>query len=174
MNIVVLNGSPSGKDSITLFTVLYLQKHFPDHHYEILHVGQQIRKMEKDHVIWQKTLETADLILFCYPVYTFLAPAQLHRFIEMIKENGVDLSGKYATQVTTSKHFYDVTAHQFIQDNCNDLGMHFIRGLSADMDDLLQRLLGRAVQLRRGHIDVTAAAQALHDCLYVDLAQRTS
>ncbi len=137
VNIVVLNGSPSGKDSITLFTVLYLQKHFPDHHYEILHVGQQIRKMEKDHAIWRKTLETADLILFCYPVYTFLAPAQLHRFIEMIKENGVDLSGKYATQVTTSKHFYDVTAHQFIQDNCNDLGMHFIRGLSADMDDLL-------------------------------------
>jgi hypothetical protein len=39
--------------------------------------------------------------------------------------------------VTTSKHFYDVTAHKYIQENCGDLGMKYINGLSADMDDLL-------------------------------------
>ena len=137
MNILVLNGSPSGKDSITLYTVLYMQKHFPEHHYDILHVGQQIRKMEKEPEVWRGLLEKADLIIFCYPVYTFLVPAQLHRFIELIKESGICLSGKYATQVSTSKHFYDVTAHQFIRDNCGDLGLKYIRGLSADMDDLL-------------------------------------
>ena len=136
MNILVLNGSPAGKDSITLFTVLYIQKHFPEHHYDILHVGQQIRKMEKEPETWQEPLRKADLILFCYPVYTFLVPAQLHRFVEMMKESGLDLSGKYATQISTSKHFYDVTAHQFIQDNCEDLGLRYIRGLSADMEDL--------------------------------------
>ena len=136
MNILVLNGSPAGKDSITLFTALYIQKHFPEHQYEILHVGQQIRKMEKEPALWQEPLRKADLILFCYPVYTFLAPAQLHRFVELIKESGIGLSGKYATQITTSKHFYDVTAHQYIQDNCGDLGLKYIRGLSADMEDL--------------------------------------
>ena len=136
MNIVVLNGSPAGKDSITLYTLLYIQKHFPEHRYEILHVAQQIRKMEKEPETWRRALAEADLILFCYPVYTFLVPAQLHRFIEMIKASGVDLSGKYATQITTSKHFYDVTAHQFIQDNCADLGLKYVRGLSAEMDDL--------------------------------------
>ena len=136
MNILVLNGSPAGKDSITLFTVLYIQKHFPEHQYTILHVGQQIRKMEKEPALWQEQLWKADLILFCYPVYTFLATAQLHRFVEMVKESGIDLSGKYATQITTSKHFYDVTAHQYIQDNCGDLGLRYIRGLSADMEDL--------------------------------------
>ena len=57
-----------------------------------------------------------------------------------MKESSINLSGKYATQVSTSKHFYDVTAHQFIQDNCADLGLKYIRGLSADMDDLLHEL----------------------------------
>ena len=136
MNIIVLNGSPAGKDSITLYTMLYIRKHFPEHDYQILHVGQQIRKMEKEPESWLPQLKSADLIIFCYPVYTFLVPAQLHHFIELIKESGIDLSGKYATQISTSKHFYDITAHQFIQDNCNDLGLKYIRGLSADMEDL--------------------------------------
>ena len=136
MNIIVLNGSPAGKDSITLYTLLYIQKHFPEHRYEILHVGQQIRRMEQDPAAWQPALRAADLVLFCYPVYTFLVPAQLHRFIELMKASGIDLSGKYATQISTSKHFYDITAHQFIQDNCADMGLRYVRGLSADMDDL--------------------------------------
>ena len=78
-------------------------------------------------------------MLFAYPVYTFLVPSQLHRFIELIKEHGVDLSGKYAAQLTTSKHFYDTTAHEFIKDNCDDLGLRYITGLSADMEDLLHK-----------------------------------
>ena len=137
MNILVLNGSPAGKDSITLFTALYIQKHFPEHHFEILHVGQQIRKLEKEPETWQEPLQIADLILFCYPVYTFLVPAQLHRFMELIRESGISLKGKYASQISTSKHFYDVTAHRFIQDICEDLSLRYVRGLSADMDDLL-------------------------------------
>lgn len=137
MNIVILNGSPSGKDSITLYTMLYILSCYPGHRCDILHVGQQIRKMESEPTLWQKALREADLIVFCYPVYTFLVPAQLHRFIELMKDSGIDMSGKYATQVTTSKHFYDVTAHRFIEDNCADMNLKYIRGLSADMEDLL-------------------------------------
>lgn len=47
------------------------------------------------------------------------------------------MSGKYASQITTSKHFYDVTAHRYVEENCFDLGMKVVRGLSADMDELL-------------------------------------
>ena len=137
MKILVLNGSPSGKDSITLYTALYIMRNYPEHDYEILHVGQQIRKMEKDKSLWEDKLKSSDLILFCYPVYTFLVPAQLHRFIEIVKESGIDISGKYASQISTSKHFYDITAHRFIQENCADLGMKYVSGLSADMEDLL-------------------------------------
>ena len=137
MKILVLNGSPKGEYSITLQTVKYLEKHYPQHSFEVLHVGQRIKALEKDFSPVIKAAEAADLLLFAYPVYTFIAPCQLHRCIELMKQHGVKVAGKFATQITTSKHFYDVTAHRYVQDNCQDMGMKYIRGLSADMDDLL-------------------------------------
>lgn len=137
MRICVLNGSPKGDYSITLHTVLYIQKNFPECEFEVIHVGQKIRAIEKDIAKYTEPLLRADMILFSYPVYTFIAPYQLHRFIELIKSSGIDISGKYAAQITTSKHFYDVTAHNYVKENCFDMGLKYIGGLSADMDDLL-------------------------------------
>jgi len=137
MKVIVLNGSPKGKYSITLQTSLYLEKKFPEHQFRFLHVGQQIKLLEKDFSAVVEQITDADLIVFSYPVYTFIAPSQLHRFIELLKASGIDVSGKFVTQISTSKHFYDVTAHKYIQENCQDLGMKYIKGLSADMDDLL-------------------------------------
>ena len=137
MKILILNGSPAGDNSITLQTIRYLQKHFPDHDYTQLNVGQRIKSLEKDFSGARELLLDAEMLLFCYPVYTFLIPAQLHRFLELIRESGVSLEGKTAPQITTSKHFYDTTAHEFIRENCADLGLRYIRGLSADMEDLL-------------------------------------
>ncbi len=137
MKIAVINGSPKGRYSITLQTVRYLEKKYPDHEFCILHAGQKIKALEKDFSEARSLLESSDAVLFSYPVYTFLAPSQLHRFIELVKADGVDLSGKVATQISTSKHFYDVTAHKYVEENALDLGMRYIRGLSADMEDLL-------------------------------------
>ena len=137
MKFAVINGSPKGQYSITLQTVRYLELVYPEHEFEVLHAGQKIKSLEKDFSKAQALLERADAVIFAYPVYTFLAPSQLHRFIELLKENGIDLQGKIATQITTSKHFYDVTAHKYIEENCGDLGMHCVGGLSADMEDLL-------------------------------------
>ncbi len=137
MRVLILNGSPAGENSITLQTMRYIQKLYPKREYHELHVAQKIRMFETDFSSAREELLAADLVVFCYPVYTFLAPAQLHRFIELMKESGIDFHGKYATQVTTSKHFYDVTAHEYVRENCLDMGFHVIRGLSADMEDLL-------------------------------------
>lgn len=137
MKILVINGSPKGEFSITLQTVRYLEKRFPEHSFAVLHAGQRIRALEKDFSQARVMLEEAEFWLFCYPVYTFLAPSQLHRFIELMKENGLSGEGKSASQITTSKHFYDVTAHRYIEDNCRDLGLRYFKGLSADMEDLL-------------------------------------
>jgi len=137
MNILIINGSPKGDYSTTLHTCLYIQKHNSEHNFEFLNVGSKIRSLEKDFESTRQSIEHADLLLFSYPVYTFIAPSQLHRFIELLKASGAKLEGKFATQITTSKHFYDVTAHAYIQENCQDLGLKFIKGLSADMDDLL-------------------------------------
>ena len=137
MDILVLNGSPKGSYSITYQTIRYLQKKFPEHRFDCLNVGSTIKTLEKDFTAAFEKLNKAQILLFSYPVYTFIAPSQLHRFIELVKTSSVDLTGKFASQITTSKHFYDVTAHRYVQDNCFDLGLKYVRGLSADMDDLL-------------------------------------
>ncbi len=137
MKILIINGSPSGDNSITLQTMLYIKERFPKHKYGILNAAQKIHHYEKDFSEARRALSEADLIVFCYPVYTFLVPSQLHRFIELMKESRMNLSRKYATQISTSKHFYDTTAHEFIRENCRDLKLKYITGLSADMDDLL-------------------------------------
>ena len=136
MKILIVNGSPKGKYSVTLQTLNYIALNFPEHEFSVIHAGQQIKKIQRDFSSSKKALEEADLIVFSYPVYTFIAPCQLHYFIELMKESGADVAGKFATQITTSKHFWDITAHRYIEDNCQDMGMKFIKGLSADMDDL--------------------------------------
>ena len=137
MKILVLNGSPKGKYSITLQHTRYLEKCYPGHSFTVLNVGQKIKSLTKDFTPARDAIQKADVLLFSYPVYTFIAPCQLHKFIELLKGEQMDLSEKYATQITTSKHFYDITAHRYVQDNCADLGLKYIKGLSADMDDLL-------------------------------------
>ena len=136
MKILVINGSPKGNYSITLHTALFLEKIFDEHEFDYLNVGQQIKYYEKDLSKATDLMSKADLIIFSYPVYTFIAPSQLHRFIEIIKESKIDLSNKFVTQISTSKHFYDMTAHKYIEDNCHDLNMKVIKGLSLDMEDL--------------------------------------
>ena len=138
MKILVINGSPKGEYSITLQTVRFLEKRHPEHSISVLHVGQQIKALERDFAPAVEAVKQADLLLFSYPVYTFLAPSQLHRFFELLKACGLDLSGTYAAQLSTSKHFYDITAQRYVEDNCRDLGLRYITGLSADMDDLLK------------------------------------
>ena len=134
--VLVVNGSPKGNNSITLQTSKYLELLFPNVTFEVLNVGAKIKSLEKDMSEALDKLQATDLILFSYPVYTFIAPYQLHRFIELVKESGVDLAGKYATQISTSKHFYDWTAHRYVEDNAHDLGLKYVKGLSQDMDDL--------------------------------------
>ena len=137
MRIAIINGSPKGKYSITLQTFLYLQKKNPKLELEILHAGQMIKSLENDFTRAKEVLDSCEAIVFSYPVYTFIAPSQLHSFIRLMKENDVDMTEKYVTQITTSKHFYDVTAHKYVEENILDMGARYIKGLSADMDDLL-------------------------------------
>ncbi len=139
MKIAVINGSPKGKYSITLQTVLYLERLYPEHEFSVLNAGSTIKTLEKDFSEVAALLNSCDIVLFSYPVYTFIAPSQLHRFIELLYASGICLRGKYMSQITTSKHFYDVTAHKYIEENALELGMRVIRGLSADMEDLLSK-----------------------------------
>ena len=137
MKILIVNGSPRGRFSVTLQTCLFLEKRFPGHSFEYLNAGAGIQSFERDMAPAAAAFRRAELVIFAYPVYTFLVPSQLHRFLELMKEHELPVKGQYVTQLTTSKHFFDVTAHRFVEENCRDMGMRVIRGLSADMEDLL-------------------------------------
>lgn len=137
MKICVINGSPRGKNSVTLQTLLYLEKRFPAHEFDFLNVGAGIQSFERDMSGAVEAIRSAELLLFSYPVYTFLVPSQLHRFIELMKHSGADFKDIYVSQISTSMHFYDITAQRFIEENCHDMGMRVIHGLSAGMEDLL-------------------------------------
>ncbi len=136
MHILFLNGSPKGKNSVTIKTAEYLEKRYPNHSYQYLNIAQQIKGLEKDFSKAKEALKSADLVVFCYPVYTFIAPYQVHRFIELLKAQKLDLKDTYMAQISTSKHFYDMTAQKFIEENCKDLG-RYVGALTADMDDLI-------------------------------------
>ena len=139
MKVLIINGSPRGRYSVTLQSCLYLEKCFPQHSFEYLNVGAGIGTFERDMAPALKAMVSAELIIFAYPVYTFLVPSQLHRFVELLKKNRAALKNKYVSQFSTSKHFFDVTAHRFMEDNFRDMGMRVIKGLSADMEDLLSQ-----------------------------------
>ena len=70
MNILVINGSPKGKNSVTLQTCNYLQILHPEHNFRILHAGQTIKALEKDinpltkSVSAQRIAENADIFDF--------------------------------------------------------------------------------------------------------------
>ena len=143
MKIVVLAGSPKGEMSLTLQYAEFIRKKLPEHEFRIVQVGSRIRKLENDSAAFQGVLDEvrqADAVLWCFPVYVFLIPSQLKRFVELVFERRAAeaFAGKYAAALTTSVHFFDHTAHNYIRAIGEDLGMQAVAGFSADMEDLLK------------------------------------
>ena len=142
MKITVLNGSPKGEFSVTMQYVAYLAKHYPQHEFNILHIAQRIKRIENDRATFDEIIEqirSSDGILWGFPLYILLVHAHYKRFIELVFERDAQaaFAGKYAAALSTSIHFYDHTAHNYIHAICDDLGMRFVDSFSADMMDLL-------------------------------------
>jgi multimeric flavodoxin WrbA len=142
MKIVVLNGSPKGDTSVTIHSVKYLQKKFPEHDFNIINIAKRIKGIERrrgtfDEIIAE--VSSADGVLWAFPLYVLMVPARLKRFIELIYEWGAEsaFAGKYSAAISTSVHFNDHIAHRYIQGICDDLDMNFISSFSADMMDLI-------------------------------------
>lgn len=140
MKIAVLNGSPKGNVSVSLQYVKYIEKCFPAHHFHLINVARQVRKIEKQQDYFNSILDeiaTSDSILWSFPVYYFLVPSQLKRFIELVLQGGRDaFKGKYATAISTSGHMLDNTAHNYIHAISEDLHMKYVEGYSAGGEDL--------------------------------------
>lgn len=142
MKIIVLNGSPKGDNSVTMASVKYLEVVYPEHNFTVKHIAQSIHRLEKDPEVFEAVINEvreSDIVLWAFPLYFLLVHGNYKRFIELIFERGVQgaFAGKYTASLSTSIHFYDHTAHNYLHGICEDLGMHFVSAFSAEMNDLM-------------------------------------
>ncbi len=143
MNITVLNGSPKGDLSVTIQYVKFIEKKLEGHNFNYVNISQRIGKIESDTALFNEIIsgiDDSDLVIWSVPLYVCLVPSQYKRFIELIWERGVEekFRGKYAAVITTSIHFFDNTAHNYMRGICEDLGMKFAGSFSPDMYDIMQ------------------------------------
>ena len=142
MKIIVLNGSPKGDVSVTMQYVHFIQKKFPLHELKILHISQRIKAIEREDDIFREIISevrSADCVLWAFPLYFLLVPSDYKRFIELIWERGAEdaFKDKYSASLSTSIHFHDHIAHNYINAISDDLAMKFAGIFSAAMYDLL-------------------------------------
>ena len=143
MNIIVLNGSPKGDLSVTLQYVHFIQKKFPQHELKTIHISKNIKNIERDENAFQEIIDevrSSDGVLWSFGLWILCVPAQYMRFIELISERGVEdaFKNKYAAVLTTSIHFFDHTAHNYMRTVCEDLNMKYAEALSPEMRDLAE------------------------------------
>jgi len=140
LKILVLNGSPRGEMSVSYHHILFLEKHFKSATFEFVHIGKML-KIYKDEKLGDliKKMSDADCVLWTYPVYTFSIPYQLMLFMNRLQNHDLKhlLKGTYSTQFSTSKHFYDITAYDFMKTQFKDLEIIHLEGLMADMDEMI-------------------------------------
>jgi multimeric flavodoxin WrbA len=142
MKIVVLNGSPKGETSVTMQYVHFIRKKFPQHELDILNITQRIKMIEREDDSFREIIHkirSADGVLWAFPVYFHLVPSGYKRFIELIGEKKAEdaFAGKYAASLSTSIHFHDHIAHNYINAISDDLDMRYAGAFSAAMYDLL-------------------------------------
>lgn len=166
MKITVLHGSPKGDISVTMQYIRFLQQQFPEHSFTVWQIAQQSHLIEQDETRFKDILRNvaeADAILWSFPLYYYLVPAQYKRFIELIRERQVEecFQGKYTAVLTTSIHFFDHTAHNYMHAIADDLAMKYYGGYSAEMKDLLQTAGQQRLTLfARNFFAAMASAQA--------------
>lgn len=143
MKITVLNGSPKGGTSVTMQYIRYTQKLYPDNTFYIHDISRGIKVLEKDPKAFRAVLDdvrSSELVIWAFPLYYFLVPSQYKRFIEMVFEGkaAAAFRSKFAAVITTSIHFFDHTAHNYMRSICDDLAMKFAGSYSASMYDLVK------------------------------------
>lgn len=143
MKIIVLGGSPKGETSVTMQYVEYLKHRYPQVTFDVRQPAIKIRRLETHHEAFEEIIDgvaEADGVLWAFPLYVHGVCSQYQRFIELIEERNASepFAGKVAASLSTSIHFFDNTAHDYIRSTCEDLGMAFCLSHSPKMDDLMK------------------------------------
>lgn len=178
MKIIVLNGSPKGRQSVTMQYVGHMQKKNSQHEFNIINIAQEIHQIEKkqerfDEII--SAIHDADGVLWAFPLYVYLVHSNYMRFIELITERGAEdaFNGKYTAALSTSIHFFDNTAHSYMRAVCDDLGMKYTGFFAPAMYDLMEKENRAALEHFTGnfltHIKNMLPTQRLYSPVHADI-----
>ena len=96
MKIAVVNGSPKGKYSITLQTVRYLERRFPEHEFTVLHAGQTIRALERDFSSAREVLSSFVISASCCITPRIASPTRREASTDLCCEVLSSLQGFWA------------------------------------------------------------------------------
>lgn len=149
----VFNGSPKGNElSISMQYFYYIQKNFTAHEFDIININEYVKKIENDRAILDQLLNRISLcdgLIWVTPVYYCLVPSPMKRFFEIIFESKkIEVfKDKYSTAITSSFHYFDHTAHNYLHAISEDLGMKFMPGYSADALELTKKACRHSLKI---------------------------
>ena len=97
--------------------------------------------MEKDSDYFGTIIDEindSDGVLWAFGLWVLAVSAQYMRFIELISERSARdaFKHKYTAAISTSIHYFDHIAHNYIRSVTEDLDMKYTDGLSLDLIDL--------------------------------------
>ncbi|WP_315065643.1 NAD(P)H-dependent oxidoreductase [uncultured Clostridium sp.] len=141
MKIIILNGSPKLEKSVTMQSMKYLEQNYEKHEFQYVHIIKEVKGYEGDikklEVLCKK-IQEADAVIWAFPLYHALVHSEYKRFIELVFENRLEdyFLNKYTSGFSTSIHYADIHAHNYIRAISEDLGMKYVEYLSHEMNDL--------------------------------------
>ncbi len=121
----------------------YLEQNYREHEFQYVHIIKEIKKYEEAKEALESLCEKiqgADAVIWAFPVYHTLVASHYKRFIELIFERNLMryFQGKYVSVFSTSIHYADIHAHNFMRAICEDFGMNYVEYLSHEMNDLMK------------------------------------
>lgn len=137
MKICVLSCSPKGETSLTLQTVKFLQKFFPEDIFEV----KLTTKVEcTDDVV--DAASESDIIMILSSIFHLHVHGQMISMLDELVSKlrakiGDDINKKYFTYITSSNFIYDIGAHNYILRWAQGEKLNFLRDLSLKDDSML-------------------------------------
>ncbi len=138
MKVCILSCSPKGENSLTLSSVRFLEKFYPNDEFRV-HITASVNCPDEA----VKSCADADLVLFAASIFHLNVHAQMMSMLDDLlaklktaKNN--DLSDTFFTCVTTSNFLYDVGAHAYIKHWADNNHLNYLRILSLKDDSVLE------------------------------------